>query len=127
MSLLLDSHALLWAMDDSDRLGAQARAALATERDEIAISAATIWELGIKRARGGLVLPDDFVAKVVEAGFRILVAAPSLCWKAAHLPPHHGDPFDRLIIAQALEASMTIMTSDAIFPRYGVKVVSASR
>lgn len=126
MSLLLDSHALLWAMDDSARLGAQARAALAAERDEIAISAATIWELGIKRARGGLTLPDDFVAKVVEAGFRILVADPALCWKAAHLPPHHGDPFDRLIIAQALEASMTIMTSDAIFPRYGVKVVSAS-
>jgi len=72
-------------------------------------------------------LPDDFVPKIGEAGFHLLPTSAELFWRSGHLPRHHGDPFDRLIIAQALENGLTVMTSDPIFPSYGVAVVDAGR
>ncbi|MDB5985910.1 MAG: PilT protein domain protein [Nevskia sp.] len=127
ISLLLDSQALLWAMDGSKHLGKTARALLKAQNDPVGISVASVWELAIKHARGGIDLPDDFVDKIAEAGFQILPTSPGLFWRAGHLPRHHGDPFDRLIIAQALDMALAVMTSDAIFPSYGIKVVDASR
>ncbi len=127
MSLLLDSQALLWAMSDSRRLGPNARALIQAQADTVSVSVASIWELAIKHSRGGIDLPGDFVEKVGEAGFEVLPASAGLCWQAAHLPPHHGDPFDRLIIAQALAGALAVMTTDAVFPQYGVAVIDAGR
>jgi len=126
-SLLLDSQALLWAMEGSRRLGKAARALLNAQTAPVVVSAASVWELAIKHARGGIELPDDFVPKIGEAGFHLLPTSAELFWRSGHLPRHHGDPFDRLIIAQALENGLTVMTSDPIFPSYGVAVVDAGR
>ncbi len=125
--ILLDTHVLLWAMDNSPRLGRTARKLMKAEVDPINISVASIWELGIKRGRGGIELPDNFLEEVEASGFQILPASAALFWDSGQLPRHHGDLFDRLIIAQALQASMAVITVDSVFAAYGVKLIDASR
>lgn len=130
---LIDSHIFLWARETPERLLAGERDALADSANEVAVSAATIWELSIKMALGRLTpllnwrdLPQDYFARSAAAlAIPILpVEAP----EAEHvrtLPPIHDDPFDRLLIAQALIGGWSIMTRDEVFGRYpGVRVFS---
>jgi PIN domain nuclease of toxin-antitoxin system len=118
--LLIDTHVLLWA-DEQPRLIAQPlRAALRDETNEIVVSAATVWEIAIKRAIGKLRFDRPIVAAVLALGFEILPVAGVHAEHAGSLPRHHDDPFDRLIIAQAYVEGMVLGTQDPRMRPYGV-------
>lgn len=122
VSLLLDSHVVLWWLADDPRLGASARAAIIDAHD-VCVSAVTAWELEIKQALGRLELPDDLIEQVDASGFTWLDVTPAHGVRAARLPPHHRDPFDRMLVAQAQEARLSLVTADRAMDDYDVTVV----
>lgn len=126
MRLLLDSHVVLWWLDDNSALGEMCRSSI-TSATEVYVSAVTPWELGIKQALGKLVLPDGFVAAVAATGFTALPISFNHATRAPLLPPHHRDPFDRMLIAQAELDSLSIVTADDTLGRYEVAVLDARR
>lgn len=125
MRLLLDTHALLWAIGDPERLHEAARLALDDVRNEILVSAASVWEIGIKRATGKLTVPDDLGPHLAAANIRSLPISLAHATRAGTLPLHHRDPFDRMLIAQAELEALTILTRDARFAAYGVPLLDA--
>jgi PIN domain nuclease of toxin-antitoxin system len=126
MKLLVDSNALVWAVSDQERLSRRAHAAMRDQGNELLVSFASLWELTIKIARGNLsqlgssiqYLLDELRAQRME----ILPLRTDHLLALGNLDPHHRDPFDRLLIAQAIVERLPIVTSDAIFRQYGVKV-----
>lgn len=126
--LLLDTHAFLWWLGDDPSLGERARQAMADPRNRVFVSAATGWEIAIKRALGKLRMEDeDLEGLVEEEGFTHLPITFFHGTQAGALPHHHRDPFDRMLVAQAQAEGLTILTADANIPRYGVQVLSARR
>jgi PIN domain nuclease of toxin-antitoxin system len=124
MRLLLDTHILLWWLDDAPALPAAARAAISDVASEIFVSVATAWEIAIKRAIGKLDFPVARLSEIlVEAGCLPLPVHLDHAVAAAGLPPHHGDPFDRMLIAQAQREGLTIVTVDPMIRRYAVAVL----
>src|SRR5262249_34488767 len=126
MRLLADTHAFLWFVSGDARLSRTARRALERQSGAWGISAATVWEMAIKSAIGRLTLPTpvtEYIEDKVRAGVRVL----SIDWTHAaaveSLPRHHGDPFDRLLIAQAKIEGLAIVTRDGVFREYGVRVI----
>ncbi len=124
MRLLLDSHVALWWLGDDVQLALQARATISAA-DEVFVSVVTPWELGIKRASGKITLPDDLVPQLIAAGFETLPVRPEHAVAAPALPAHHGDPFDRMLIAQARSEQLTIVTADRQFRSYDVELIEA--
>jgi PIN domain nuclease of toxin-antitoxin system len=127
VTYLLDTHALLWAADDDPRLGRKARAVILDESSILSVSVASAWELSIKVQSGGLQLAPDVVSWFTRATSvgRIQVVPVEL-WHLTELetlPKHHGDPFDRLLICQALALGLTILTKDQAFKKYKVKTI----
>jgi PIN domain nuclease of toxin-antitoxin system len=122
--LLLDSHVALWWLEDHPMLSAPARAAI-DAADEVFFSAATVWELGIKRALGKLEYPDGLVEALVAAGFAELTISAAHATAAALLPANHRDPFDRMLIAQARSESLTLITADRSIEPYDVDTIAA--
>ena len=124
MRLLLDTHAFLWWVGNNDALSKKARAAIADADNECFLSIASTWELAIKLSLGKLKLPEPierFVpAQLAANGFVQLPIEFRHAAKVATLSLHHRDPFDRLLIAQAIEEKMPIVSGDAMFKRYGV-------
>lgn len=129
MTLLLDTQALLWWREGSRKLGPRARAAIEQGAFGVLVSAATAWELAIKTQSGKLRLRaplDRWLPAAVEgSGFETLNVTMAHAVAVAGLPPHHADPFDRLLIAQALLEQLTIVTADTAFEAYPVKVLGA--
>ena len=123
MRLLLDTHSLLWWLNESPRLQERAAAAIADSRNRVFVSCATIWELSIKRNLGKLNVPDNFLTYVDREGFELIPITEAHSWVAGALPLHHHDPFDRMLIAQADLEVLTIVTSDPMISRYGVPVL----
>ena len=128
MKYLLDTVAWLWSVHADDRLGDGAREILANGKEEIYLSAASSWELSIKMRLGKLNFPGPPAHSVPsvhgEAGASIAIAVTHLhAVKVYDLPSHHSDPFDRLIIAQAMVEEMTVLTSDRIFEKYPIDVI----
>ncbi len=121
-ALLVDTQALLWWLTDDPALSSIARAEIADPANEPLVSAASVWEIAIKRALGKLTAPDDLLDSVRDGGFSWLPIVPEHAWAVGALPPHHGDPFDRLLIAQAQVEGLTVVTSDERFAEYGVAV-----
>ena len=124
MKLLVDTHAFLYWTEDNPRLPRRARAAIARPRSIACISAATIWEIRIKVAKGRL--RTDFTNVAEEARkhrFELLPITGDHAQAAGHLPPHHEDPFDRMLIAQAMAEGMTLVTGDDAFGAYGAKLL----
>jgi PIN domain nuclease of toxin-antitoxin system len=118
--LLIDTHILLWA-DERPRLIVQPlRAAMRDEANEIVVSAATVWEIAVKRAIGKLRFDRPVVAAVLALGFEILPVAGVHAEHAGGLPRHHNDPFDRMLIAQAYLEGMVLGTQDDKMRPYGV-------
>ena len=126
MQLLLDTHALLWWLRGDDALGAAAREAIADEDNLIFVSAAATLEVAIKRSLGKLEAPADVDRWAADEGFEELPIAVAHAVASAELPPHHRDPFDRLLIAQAREENLTLVTADAQIRRYDVATLDAS-
>lgn len=120
--LLLDTHAFIWWREDSSRLGNVARGHIASA-SVVFVSVASAWEAAIKIALGKLRLPESFEAGVVASRFAKLPIDFSHAEAAATLPRHHSDPFDRMLIAQAMTERLTLVTHDRRFAPYDLDVV----
>lgn len=125
MNVLLDTTVALWALSDPDRLGPRMRAVIESPRNQLAVSAVTVWEVEIKRALGKLDAPDGFAAVCVERDFEPLDVTFAHAERAGRLPLHHADPFDRMLIGQALCEDYRIATADTTFLQYGVATLDA--
>ncbi len=125
MRLLLDTHTFLWWLSDWERISESAQAAIADPNNEVLVSAVTGWEIGIKKARGRLVAPDNLAAVVEEKRFEHLSLTFAHAERAAALPPHHRDPFDRMLIAQAQAEGLVIVTRDSRIADYEVATMGA--
>lgn len=125
MNLLLDSHALLWALHAPGKLDRLAVDAIRNARNTVLVSAASVWELELKAAKGKLMLPDTWLAAVEKAGFVQIPVTSSEAQTSARLPWHHADPFDRLLVAQAIERRLTIVTRDSWIAAYDVAMLHA--
>lgn len=122
MKLLLDTHALLWWLADDARLGAQARDAVADPANDVHVSAASLWEIVVKRRVGKLDADIAEVAKAVgKCGFMTLDIRLAHLTVLADLPTHHRDPFDHLLIAQAIAEDLILVSEDRNIPRYPVR------
>ncbi len=122
MNLLLDTHVLLWWLADNPRLSAKARRAI-QDCATIYVSAASAWEIEIKKARGKLSAPDNLEATLRVYELTPLSVTVGHAVAAARLPLLHNDPFDRLLIAQASIESLTLLTVDRQLMAYGVPVL----
>lgn len=122
---LLDTHVLLWWLADDSKLGTKARADIGDGRNEIYISAASSWEISIKKRNGKLKGPEDIDSIVEQERFLKLPITLVHGEAAGQLPDHHKDPFDRMLIAQALQEGLTILTVDEKLQQYGADVVLA--
>lgn len=122
---LLDSHVLLWWQQDPETLLPEAKAAITIGSNQLFFSHASIWELNIKVARGRLCLPQPLTAVIADIGCHLLpIGLPHLD-EITLLPHHHGDPFDRLLIAQARVEKLTLITRDSEIPKYPVATLAA--
>ncbi len=125
MRLLLDTNALLWSLASPTTLTPPARRHIEDPSNLVLVSAASAWEIAIKRALGRISAPDDLGPQLLVAGFEELVITVDDALTAGALPPHHSDPFDRMLIAQAQLHDLTVVTRDPDFARYGVRVLTA--
>ena len=123
MNLLLDTHILLWWLDDNASLSTNVRGAIADTDNVIILSAAVIWEIRIKQGIGKLKIAPNFYHVIKEQGFEMLAITSDHAYAVGDLPKHHRDPFDRILIAQALLEGFTIVTHDAIFNKYPIPVL----
>ena len=122
---LLDTHAFLWWLADSGRLSGTAYRAIADEDNEIVVSAASAWEIATKFRLGklpkGEAAAGDVAGSIASQGFEALPIDVADAERAGRLPGPHRDPFDRMLIAQALARDLAIVSIDAAFDRYGVE------
>jgi len=126
MKLLLDTHAFLWFVAGDRRLSAAARRALDGPKAQPLLSVASVWELAIKSSLGRLTLPETleaYLAKKLGTNLRLLALELPHVVAVERLPFHHADPFDRVLVAQALTERLPIVTRDREFRKYGVDVV----
>jgi PIN domain nuclease of toxin-antitoxin system len=123
--LLIDTHVLLWWLADDPALGKRARRLIANEA-EVFASAATAWEIAIKRALGKLEAPEDLAAALDAGGIGRLPIEFEHAAVAGALPRHHDDPFDRMLVAQAQCEGLTLLTNDPRLSSYAVAVMPAS-
>jgi PIN domain nuclease of toxin-antitoxin system len=121
--VLVDTHIALWALGDPTRLSADERAVLVDPAVDRCLSLMSVWEAAIKREAGRLRAPGNLSA-VLAADFRLLEVTARLLEAAAELPRHHADPFDRVLIAHALQDDLSVLTRDAAFAAYGVRLAS---
>lgn len=122
-AVLVDTHIALWALGDPDRLRDAERSLLTDPSVDRRLSPVSVWEAAIKREAGRLRAPRD-LATVLAAEFRMLEISAGLLEAAAELPRHHGDPFDRVLIAHALREGLTVLTRDVAFGAYGVQIAN---
>jgi len=123
--LLRQTHVLLWWLSDDTRLGQATRAAIGDPRNQVYISAASTWEISIKKSLGKLSAPDDMDAIVDDEDFDKLPITLFHGDQAGMLPGHHKDPFDRMLIAQAQSEGLVIVTNDEKITRYGIRTMDA--
>jgi PIN domain nuclease of toxin-antitoxin system len=124
MPLLLDTHVVLWWLVDDPGLSEAIKDSLDHDPD-VYVSTATVWEVAIKQALGKLVGPADLPEQVRDSGFRSLPIADEHAIVAARLPLHHRDPFDRMLIAQAVVEGLTLVTRDPEIQKYAVPLQPA--
>ncbi|MEH1897774.1 MAG: type II toxin-antitoxin system VapC family toxin [Nostoc sp.] len=131
MKLLLDTQCWLWWFAQPERLNEEAIAHIADENNELWLSVASIWEIGIKVAIGKLPLPDPLdsyiSSRMAQLGMRSLEITASHALQAAALPLHHRDPFDRMLIAQAQIEKMTLVSADSMFNKYDISLLWAAK
>ncbi len=120
-AILVDTHIALWALGDPGRLTDRERAVMVDPAIDRCLSPMSVWEAAIKWELGRLRAPRD-LRSVLAREFRLLDVTAELLERAAGLPRHHGDPFDRVIIAHALEGDLDVLTRDGQFAQYGVRL-----
>jgi PIN domain nuclease of toxin-antitoxin system len=124
MILLVDAHALLWWLTEDQELSALAREAIEDAANDPIVSAATIWAIEIKRRRGKLNTPEG-ILDALAPRISVLPVDGADAVAAAALPPHHRDPFDRMVIAQANRLDAVVVSRDRIFAAYDVRQILA--
>ncbi len=125
MTLLLDTHTLIWVFDSNPTLSQAARDAIADGANEVYVSAVTAWEIAIKRGLKKLELRGDYQKGLELYRFTPLAITTEHALAVETLEPHHSDPFDRLLIAQAKLEGLTLVTRDARFSAYDVPLIVA--
>ena len=120
MKYLLDTHVLLWWLDNNSPLSPSGRNTINNERNEIFVSAASIWEIAIKKHAGKLDAPDNLLSILHTSRISTVPMTALHAETAGDLPNHHADPFDRMLIAQAMKEDFTLMTHDKKLQAYGV-------
>lgn len=126
MNILLDTHVALWAITDSPKLPKTARQRIESPTSSIWISAATVWEIAIKHGlrRGDMPVSGQDALRYFQAsGYRFLPVEPEHAAAVEELPTHHADPFDRLLVAQAMVEPMRLMTHDPMVARYSDTII----
>lgn len=123
MRLLLDTHALLWSLGSPDRLPTRVAKALRDPSNSVYVSAASAWEIAIKAALGKLKGDvDEIIGAIAEVGFDELPVTLAHARRVRKLPAHHRDPFDRMLVAQALEEGLALVTHDGALDAYRVPI-----
>jgi PIN domain nuclease of toxin-antitoxin system len=122
--LLIDSHVALWWLAADSSMGPGALASISSA-DEVYFSPVTPWELGIKRSLGKLEIPDGLITTLVGSGMVELPISAHHAERAASLPGHHRDPFDRMLVAQAQAARLALVSADPALLDYDVEVIDA--
>lgn len=125
MKLLLDTHVVLWWLDDPNLLREDTVFALVEPENEVFVSSVVAWEIALKRSLRKLEAPENLWSYVLECGFSELPISTSHAFATELLPFHHRDPFDRMLIAQARHEEMTLVTRDSKIARYDVSVMEA--
>ena len=126
MELLIDTHAFVWFINANKKLSDKAKETIESADFSPVISIASFWEITIKLSLGKIDIKSslmDFIEKTNKKGFRILPVQPNHLFYLPNLPFHHRDPFDRMLIAQAISENMTIVTKDPDFKKYDVPVL----
>ena len=127
MRLLLDTHVLLWWVEDAPQLSRQARILLGDDRNDCFVSLVSAWEMAIKAGTGKLNLAVSvqryFQEQLPANDFRLLPITLEQVTRVETLPHHHRDPFDRLLIVQALQEGLSLVSIDLAFDRYGVTTI----
>jgi len=125
MNLLLDTHVLLWWLDADSTLSEKATSAIADGSNLVFVSAAVIWEIRIKQALGKLVIPSNFRRVLDRQSFEMIAITAEHAHAVGDLPAIHRDPFDRILISQAIVEGFAIVTRDSIIPQYDVPILKA--
>jgi PIN domain nuclease of toxin-antitoxin system len=126
MNLLLDTHTFLWAVDDNPNLSQEAHAAITDGNNLVFVSAATAWEISIKKAIGKLTMPNgSYLEELKVHRFTPLDITTEHALAVENLPHHHKDPFDRLLVAQARIEKLILVTRDPRIKQYAVRIIEA--
>jgi PIN domain nuclease of toxin-antitoxin system len=123
LKLLLDTHAALWFLSGDQRLGQSAKRHLTDDTNRVLLSAAVVWEVAIKRSLGKLVVPEEYLSLLLGAGVQALAVSTDHAAAVEHLPWHHRDPFDRMLVAQAVAEGAELVSHDEALLPYGVNLV----
>lgn len=126
MNVLLDTHVALWAITDDPKLSARAREILLAPRNHVWVSAVNVWEIAIKHSLGREAMPisgQEALQYFRRAGYQFLVVEPEHAAIVGDLENHHQDPFDRLLVAQALAEPMRLLTHDVMVSRYSDTII----
>ena len=125
MNIILDTHVVLWALENNSTLSDKAAEAIIDADNMVFVSAASVWEIGIKRTMGKLETPDNLLEEIRLHRFSPLPINLHHAELAAKLPNIHKDPFDRMLIAQAMYEKLTLVTRDEVLSKYDVKILKA--
>jgi PIN domain nuclease of toxin-antitoxin system len=123
MRLLLDTHTFLWWIQDSPRLPKRFRSAIAERTNDVFVSAVSVWEIAIKRRTGKIALSGEIVEEIRSHGFQPLPIGIEHAEAVEHLPIFHRDPFDRMLIVQAMAEGMILLSVDAQVVKYAPKLL----
>ena len=125
MNLLLDTHVLLWWLDDHPTLSTKARKVIADGGNLVFVSAAVVWEMRIKAAVGKLEIPPDFQEVLTQQPFQMLAITVEHAHGVGELPAYHHDPFGRMLVAQAKVEGFTLITRDTQLKKYKIPIIKA--
>ena len=126
MRLLLDTHVVVWALSEPKQLAGRARRAIEDSKNDIFVSVVSPWELAVKGPRQGLRTPDDLELQLEQRRFEVLPILLRHTEPIESMPRHHGDPFDRMLVAQAVTDGLTIVTADRKLTNYQVSLLPAA-
>ncbi len=123
MNVLLDTHILIWALENNPTLSENARNAITAGRNMVFVSSVSVWEISIKKSIGKLKVPDNLLEELLSHRFSLLDINAEHAQLAGELPLIHKDPFDRMLVAQAKIEKLTLISVDPHFARYEVKLL----